>query len=828
MERNHIFSIVNNRLSRSSESPKLRYQKVIEGSAERMLKPMHNKMISTADFKYAMDVLEEAFSISQSYGNKIGSYISENIIPGLEEPSKIVGVLKDEYPQFASIFDNSLAETIVANRVICNHDKLSKRFNIDNCLIGATKDEYIKESIYEMCELIDTYEYAPHVKMNIALENILYSCRKRGIGSPSIVAESVTEYFMNRDLSISDPEYRKYQYIMKSNPMFDLADFGEIGSEVMDHSGTLYKNILTNIMSKITNMPQDIIDKATNIKSESDFIDLLDKLEEFNESNYLVEEDRGRLYKSIELIPKAYAIDKSMVNFERDQRFDSDDINTCVALVSDEDIAPEEQPIAEKQWGDWGSDIFDKSALENAFRESTEYANSKDITDTIVKFKAEQDKSPNKFKAMLHKLYARKPEDVIDGLPNIMSLIRYTFIFGVSAAIPLGPIFGALLALVDHFLSRSINDRQAEKLLNHLRNEKKLIKKKLEKSSNENKKKELEDYIKCLDKCIEQVEQYADELSSDDHSDPDGDDDDFGFDADFSFESAVVVMGTVLEAANQSIDFIQNKIPHDTFVCTLNNLADNGLLRDFLKVASHSAMDIETFFDILEEAKALSDKDARVVTEYTMATQNFNFNHTEPITGIYGIVAEAVASNAVKEIVQEGFNLNTIRLALQNAKAKLKSLSAKEKAMWMNVDATASGMVKSIEKALTSDRREAIIKGSIIPSFSKCIKSSLALAGIGVFFGPGPALISAIGGFATSKALNAREKKLIYDEIDTELHVVEKQIEIAQNEGDMNQYRFLLNYQKKLTRENQRIKYGMRAHGRDLPRASSPYGQGGK
>ena len=84
-----------------------------------------------------------------------------------------------------------------------------------------------------------------------------------------------------------------------------------------------------------------------------------------------------------------------------------------------------------------------------------------------------------------------------------------------------------------------------------------------------------------------------------------------------------------------------------------------------------------------------------------------------------------------------------------------------------------------------------------------------------------------MGALGVSGALNAREKKLLMDEIDTELKVVEKQIEIAQNDGDMNQYRFLLNYQKKLTREYQRIRYGLKVSGRDIPSATIP-GQGGR
>lgn len=33
----------------------------------------------------------------------------------------------------------------------------------------------------------------------------------------------------------------------------------------------------------------------------------------------------------------------------------------------------------------------------------------------------------------------------------------------------------------------------------------------------------------------------------------------------------------------------------------------------------------------------------------------------------------------------------------------------------------------------------------------------------------------------------------------------------------MKKYRFLLQYQKKLARERQRIKYGLKVHGRDIP-----------
>ena len=80
-------------------------------------------------------------------------------------------------------------------------------------------------------------------------------------------------------------------------------------------------------------------------------------------------------------------------------------------------------------------------------------------------------------------------------------------------------------------------------------------------------------------------------------------------------------------------------------------------------------------------------------------------------------------------------------------------------------------------------------------------------------------LISAFSYFACSKALNHRERQLIYDEIDTELKVVEKEISIAENDNDMKRYRFLLNYQKKLQRERQRIRYNLKVNGRPIPSA---------
>ena len=161
-----------------------------------------------------------------------------------------------------------------------------------------------------------------------------------------------------------------------------------------------------------------------------------------------------------------------------------------------------------------------------------------------------------------------------------------------------------------------------------------------------------------------------------------------------------------------------------------------------------------------------------------------------------------------------GLNLNNIKLGLMGLKTKFKEMSTKEKEISRNLDNASRTFVKAMKDALVSDRREAIIKGSVIPSFSRCIKASLGLAVIGHFSLPA-ALIAALGGFALSKKLTKRERLLLLDEIETELEVVDKELSIADSNNEIKKYRELLKYKKDLQRQYQRIKYNIRI-GKDI------------
>jgi hypothetical protein len=159
--------------------------------------------------------------------------------------------------------------------------------------------------------------------------------------------------------------------------------------------------------------------------------------------------------------------------------------------------------------------------------------------------------------------------------------------------------------------------------------------------------------------------------------------------------------------------------------------------------------------------------------------------------------------------------LTNIKLILSGIKNKGKELSTKVKELSRNFDSAASLFVKGIKDSLVSDKRENIIKGNIIPSFSRCIEISIALAGIAIFFSPTAAVIGAFGAFALSHKLTKTERALLLDEIETELEVIDKELAIADSNNNIKKYRALLQYKKNLQRQYQRIRYNIRV-GKDI------------
>lgn len=743
-----------------------------------------------------------------------------------------------------SNLDSNTKERILENvnevktldRIINNAESLSTRFNINKIIKGSgVGDAAINECVSELCELIDTYNLPIDAKLNIALENINYSMTELG-KSGADNSDTIIEYYLGTNPVITDKTMGKIKNVIESN-IFITNETRDRYISLLESSGKQYTRKL-EIISKDCDDPNNAefilnVKKIKNEKQASMYIKTaLNRIASMS----MTDADRKRLMQSILLIPMIGNVSDSFVQYElglqkrfidakqriEDQEFVKvvDDILDIEDIVEDDDIDEYCDGINKEKLSkfldesvldsdDLFSDVYESDVL--SMLVSEQVSDTDEIKELLAKFNADQDKSIGRFKNAISKIYKKSPKAIINSMPNIFSIVRVVFILGTFTIPVVGPIVGIVLALIDRLLSMDINRKQSERLIKALDDEKELVKKKIDKGGN--KTEELEKYLKCIERCTDRVEAYRNTITDDDIE---GRPSDFDDDLDFEFEDCkdfymyTDSIEKILEAKKSGI--------MDKITSNVDLLVEAGIV-DVLEVFKRcpNTVDFASF----------EDRVYRKFDNFPISEEANKFYSSEFNTPIYeednvldDLLFERCAIEEFETVVTEGINLSTIKLAMQNVKKKFKDLSTKEKEVCQTIDVHMSQFMKNVEKSMTSNRREALIKGSMIPSFSKCLKSALVVGGAAVV-NPVLGMITAMGMIGTSKKLNQRERQLIFDEIDTELKVVEKQIQIAENDGDMNQYRFLLQYQKKLDRERQRIKYGLKVNGRDIPAASA-------
>ena len=256
------------------------------------------------------------------------------------------------------------------------------------------------------------------------------------------------------------------------------------------------------------------------------------------------------------------------------------------------------------------------------------------------------------------------------------------------------------------------------------------------------------------------------------------------------------------------------------------------LFATFLELASYSGIGKEVIEEIFTD---IAHKRNRFKDFYL--STNFLVESYEPLKTDTSIqieaintisdmltITEAVDVNKMKDKakdVVEGINFSNIKLVLAGIKKKFKDMSAKEQSICRQADNAFNMLVKNTKNALISDRREAIIKGSVIPSFSKCMKIAISLITVGaVTQNPAVPIVALIGGLAASKKLTKKERALLLDDIEVELDMIEREISVAESRNQMKKLRMLLKTKKDLQRQYQRIKYNIRI-GKDLIPGSS-------
>lgn len=515
------------------------------------------------------------------------------------------------------------------------------------------------------------------------------------------------------------------------------------------------------------------------------------------------------------------------------------------------DIITEEEPETEEELTVEGSIkefcVGNRKRYRRSLNESTEFS------DLFKKFKENEiagaEKPESKLRQLITKLYSRNVDSIVEGTPNLLAWIRSFFIVG-SCSIPvIGPFLMIINFLADKFISLHFERQETEKMIKCFDNEIKKSKDKMNQDSTSNEDKEnLKKYIDSLKNAKKKIEDYYDGLLTDEETeerynnmdyddfdlsdfDTDGENGDLFNDDSDLFESALC---NIAECTDKIITNANNhKITDADMYMLPSTDSDHGSIVYIATVASKFpdifykdslsdgiAMEIKninsstpnryTRMDDLKTAASILDKEKPVekVIDIKEAYEYLDIV-SEAYEAISMIIEGTDKSNP--ENLLESSVSNKLKMASMKLRNLMTKMSDKDKQISRSVDLGMNNFKKGVERALTNDNRESIIKGTILPSASKVIKMAIVNAGLIAIGQPVLAIIGTLGYLGVSKRFKAKERQALTDEIEIELKMCQKYIDIAEQKNDMKALKQLLMIQRDLERQHQRIKYKMRA-----------------
>ena len=992
----------------------------------------YNNSMANANAKLMIDVLS---SIQED--TRFKSYLNiycENIIPSCKDLDGLEIAIESSSlnEEAKECCKKCIEDNKACCRVINNNQSISQKIEdlpgiMHFCNIKG-KYENLTEAV---CDTVDKYNMGLKKKFNASLEEALYLCSKCGYSDTKNIVESVTDYYLRKDI-ISDMEMDGIRDVLKTNPFLSESDISELDYVFDESNSFVAKLSFLAEASKMGPKYRDLVDQISTCKTLKKAKALGNLAADLIISTFVIAgtatiiEVTGLItalvgFASIPVIGAAETIKiltgvSNRLNDNKKKLSDADKIRTDKVIkkietsanklskkeaanfidqaVDDYEKVKDKRPINEPD-----NDEFSFLMNDKVVKETKEFAESDDIKDLINKYKAEQNKTDTKLQKLVNRIYTKKPEQIIDNLPNLFGLIRGACILGTSFVPIVGPGIAITSFCADKFIEMNLKRKEAERTLAFFEKERDNMKDKLDKTKDEAKAHNLDEYIQCLDKCIDRLEDYRDNLYTDKE-----------LDRIKGYEEACctekITIDEYMKSRHENVchyvnraeqllcnEFIRRGITpsdsHDAFTSYYNDRFEDVSTEDFVKTYVNadgiiniplykfdcgSADDCKVKFanitdmccdvnqylpksyqvnnfedcgvmyitfnylipiytdnintdysnaeelkesltninffaeavdeldsyspstivsELCENINIFSEAELEDITDllelsgldYTQFAEEVDLSYLNPnidelkslsenctlfentlsnieaVGYLRDIVNEAKETkekgavlgkvkskidekkDAIKGKIDSGKKIasskvdiakgkanlaagkvydkvkkgnNTAKLGAEVAKKKVVAASTKEKEISRNIDISMSSMKKSIDNALTSNRREAIIKGSVIPSFSRIIKFAIA-GGVAFAINPGIAAVGAIGAFARSKHLTRKERKLMIDEIDVELQVVEKEIENADRDGNIDKYRKLLMLKKKLRRERQKLLYNMKVYYKDTP-----------
>ena len=499
--------------------------------------------------------------------NRYNTYIREfknNIIPSVKDLDSFKSVV--ESSDLEEDIKKSILETvdinIECNRILENNSKISSRFNMD--LNRDCKYKDVKDVTESVCDKIDTYNMSLKKKLNIALEESLYSYYKSGVNTDkSLIVEGVVEYFLKENDYLSDKDMIGIRNVLDNNNFISQEHTNLVS--YLYNEAVLYSdkiNILTEASEDYR--VKKLLKSAKEVKTVKAAKEVINDIFKFIFSSFIIASSVtfsevvlliASMFAMIALIgTTAVNIVKHIINKtddlknkesslspEEKKRFDMVvvELNKEIDKVKDEQktvkesanildqaidkiafdpsifVIHEPDPEDDEFAFNMINDIIKGGKDKEIVKESKDYADSEDVSDLIKKYKADQNKSMGKLKATITRIFTKSPAQIIDETPKIFEFIRVFGIFSLSA-IPtaIGPAIALVTFMADRFITMNLKRKDAEKVCDYFKKEKNKMEKKVSSLKDGDKKDTTEEYIQCLDKCITKLEDYRDSLYS--------------------------------------------------------------------------------------------------------------------------------------------------------------------------------------------------------------------------------------------------------------------------------------------------------------------------
>lgn len=603
-----------------------------------------------------------------------------------------------------------------------------------------------------------------------------------------------------------------------------------------------------NTISKRFNLDKVFIENSR--RSISDIVvDLCEKIDTYNISNNIkfctVIETAWYGFETYSIPYIKSDILETAVNYFL---FKPDGIKSCRSILEatlffdkekdmkNIDILMEEEPENDKP-----VDI-DEAIMHTVSTHEAPIVESTDFNAIFNKFKKTElglndDKPQNKIKHLVSILYRKDVNSIVEGTPDLLKWFRMFFIVGTCAIPVIGPVLAGVQFIADKFIEIYKDREELPKMIRCFNNEIKVSKSRLADEEDKEKREKLEKYIESLERAKNKLSIYYNELLTDKEKEIGVNidtDDDFNID-DFLENNAVTKMTAnlehLIEIANtinpNSIRELMGKINENDLSIiakVINEYPDefykenaiDGIIKKMNDIRTgriqyESAIDKSIKLSALSNALSILENGRSTITY-----KFYNYDNLDKVFDDFNMFVEAYSAIAImidtynsEGTMLEASITNKLNVAMMKLRNSFTKMGDAEKRLSRNLDMGMSGFKKGIERALTTDNREAVIRGSILPSFSKIVKLCLVNAGLIALHQPLIAVIVTLGYFACSAKFKAKERQMVIDEIEIELEMCEKYIQIAESKNDMKALRQLLTTKKELQRQLQRVKYKM-------------------